>query len=153
MPSLAIESPLGPLTLVQEGDAIAALHFDGRGGRDGTPLLREAEAQLAAYFTRRSTGFALPLAPRGSPFQRALWRRLQAIPYGEVCTYGALAAELGSEPRAVGWGCGSNPLPIVIPCHRVVASNGLGGYSGGKGRPTKVKLLALERIDLFSPPP
>jgi methylated-DNA-[protein]-cysteine S-methyltransferase len=154
MPSLVIDSPLGPLTILERDGAIVSVEF-GDASRDDpspdppTPLLRRTAKQLAEYFARKRTAFDLPLAPRGSEFQRALWRLLEGIPYGEVRTYGQLAAELKSVPRAVGGACGANPIPIIIPCHRVVGGSQLGGYSGGDGRATKERLLALERADLF----
>jgi methylated-DNA-[protein]-cysteine S-methyltransferase len=150
MPSLTVDSPLGPLTLVEKDGALVALIFGGRGRRPVTPLLRKAKRELDEYFARRRDSFDLPLAPEDTPFQVALWRALEEIPYGEVRTYGELARKLKSVPRAVGGGCGRNPLPIIIPCHRVVGDHSLGGYSGGKGRETKERLLALERTDLFT---
>lgn len=153
MPSLTIDSPFGPLTLVEEEGALIALEFGGRGDDSTTPLLKRAKAELADYFAGRRKGFDLPLNPRGTAFQRALWRLLQRIPYGEVRTYGELAAKLRSVPRAVGGACGRNPLPILIPCHRVVAGRSVGGYSGGEGIATKQRLLALERADLFAAQP
>lgn len=150
MPSLTIDSPVGPLTLVEEDGALVALEFGGCSDGPQTDLLRRAKAELADYFAGRRKSFDLPLKPRGTPFQRALWRLLQHIPYGEVRTYGELAVKLKSVPRAVGGACGRNPLPILIPCHRVVADRSVGGYSGGEGVSTKQRLLALERLDLFA---
>ena len=150
MPSLTIDSPVGPLTLVEEDGALVALEFGGCSDGPQTDLLRRAKAELADYFAGRRKSFDLPLNPRGTPFQRALWRLLQRIPYGEVRTYGELAVKLKSVPRAVGGACGRNPLPILIPCHRVVADRSVGGYSGGEGVSTKQRLLALERLDLFA---
>ena len=86
----------------------------------------------------------MPLAPAGSGFRQRVWQAMQAIPVGETRSYGALARALGSAPRAVGGACGANPIPILIPCHRVVAGGGLGGYSGGAGLATKIALLKLE---------
>lgn len=153
MASLVVHSPLGPLTLVEEDGALVALAFGRSGGSEETPVLLKAKAQLAEYFAGRRQGFALPLKPKGTAFQRALWRALQRIPYGGVRRYGELALELKSVPRAIGGACAANPIPIVIPCHRVVAGHSLGGYSGGKGVETKRQLLALERVDLFSARP
>jgi len=150
MPSLSLASPLGSLTLVEEQGALVSLAFGGTRGHDASPLLRRARAQLLEYFAGRRREFALPLAPHGTPFQQALWQALLAIPYGELRTYGELAAALESAPRAIGGACGRNPIPIIIPCHRVVAAGSLGGYSGGQGLATKRKLLALERSDPFA---
>ena len=153
MPSLTIDSPLGPLTLIEEEGALVALEFGGCGEGLATPLLKQAKAEIADYFAGRRKSFDLPLNPRGTSFQRALWRLLQRIPYGEVRTYGELAAKLRSVPRAVGGACGRNPIPILIPCHRVVAGRSVGGYSGGEGISTKQRLLAIERSDLFATRP
>ena len=109
-----------------------------------TPLLKAARDQLQAYFNGDLTEFRLPLAPRGTPFHQRVWQALGAIPFGRTRSYGELAAELRSSARAVGTGCGRNPLPIVIPCHRVLGAGGrLGGFSGGAGPKTKRALLTL----------
>ena len=112
-------------------------------------VLHEARRQLDQYFKRKLRRFDLPLAARGTPFQQGVWKMMRAIPFGETATYGGMAMALGSGPRAVGMACGRNPLPIVVPCHRVLASGGKeGGFSGGQGLPTKRKLLALEGVVL-----
>lgn len=146
MPRLALESPLGRLNLFEEDGALTALDFGGKRST-GAPskLLLEAKRQLAAYFSGRLRCFDLPLAPGGSPFERRVWQLMAEIPYGETRSYGELADALAAGPRAVGQACGRNPLPILIPCHRVLAAGGaLGGYSGGKGVDTKRRLLILE---------
>ena len=150
MPSLSLASPIGTLTLREDRGALVALTIGGEAAHDETALLTRASAQLLDYFAGKRRHFDLPLAPQGTPFQRALWQALSAIPYGELRTYGELACALGSVPRAVGGACGRNPIPIIIPCHRVVAAGSLGGFSGGEGRATKQKLLALECGDLFA---
>ena len=94
--------------------------------------------------TVRCSDFDLPLAPAGTAFEGRVWAAMQAIPYGETRCYGDLAEATGSAPRAVGRACGKNPIPIVVPCHRVLAKTGLGGYSGDGGLVTKQRLLALE---------
>ncbi|MFR9728463.1 methylated-DNA--[protein]-cysteine S-methyltransferase [Saccharopolyspora sp. MS10] len=147
-----VESPLGALTLVARDDALTALHFaDGRhrgqepGERTTTPLLAEARRQLAEYFDRRRTEFDLPLAPEGEPFQLRVWALLREIPFGATRTYGELARQLGHVryAQAVGAANGRNPLPVIVPCHRVIgADGGLTGYAGGLDR--KRSLLALE---------
>jgi len=146
MPRLAFDSPLGRLTLFEEDGRLAALDWYGkRSAGEPTPLLLEARRQLAAYFDGRRQAFDLPLAPAGSPFERRVWQLMSDIPYGETRTYGELARDLAAAPRAVGQACGRNPLPILIPCHRVLAADGrLGGYSGGNGAETKRRLLTLE---------
>ncbi len=114
-------------------------------GPSSAALLAEAAGQLAEYFAGRRRDFDLPLAPAGSPFQRRAWAELGRIPYGATVSYGTLARRLGSAAQAVGQACGANPLPIVIPCHRVLAAGGaLGGYSGDGGLETKCALLRLE---------
>src|SRR3954451_653766 len=110
---------------------------------NGSPLLAEAARQLQAYFDGKLSHFDLPLAPAGSPFEKCVWSAMQKIPYGETRCYGDLAADIRSAPRAVGGACGKNPIPIVIPCHRVLAKGGLGGYSGAGGLDTKQTLLRL----------
>ena len=144
MPQLSLHSPFGDLTVSEENGAIVAV--DWGWGRDQTEtlLLLRARAALFDYFDGSRRDFDLPLAPAGSPFRTRVWAALRAIPYGETRTYGDLAAALGSAARAIGQANGANPIPILIPCHRVVAGNGLGGYSGGDGPVTKRALLALE---------
>ena len=114
--------------------------------QEETALLRRARAQLHAYFDTALTAFDLPLAPAGSPYRQRVWRALVAIPYGTTRTYLAIARDAGGSPRSVGGANGANPIPIIIPCHRVVATNGPGGYSGGDGLPTKRALLLLEGL-------
>jgi methylated-DNA-[protein]-cysteine S-methyltransferase len=118
---------------------------------DDDPLLVEAKRQLAAYFARELKEFDLPLSPVGSAFQQRVWEQLQAIGYGETASYGEIAKRLGmtaAASRAVGLANGRNPIPIVIPCHRVVGANGtLTGYAGGVER--KQTLLDLEQDALF----
>lgn len=150
-----LDSPLGPLTAVSDGRALRALWMDGQryaGQPEGQPVaaeadpvLRELAGWLRAYFAGgRPEAFSWPLAPEGTPFRRQVWALLGEIPYGATTTYAALAARLGSSPRAVGGAVGRNPISILIPCHRVVGSGGaLTGYAGGLAR--KQFLLELER--------
>jgi methylated-DNA-[protein]-cysteine S-methyltransferase len=142
---LAVETPSGVLTLHAGPEALTALTWRRRQADRPSPLLKHAAAQQAAYFTGALKAFDLPLAPRGSAHELAVWEQLCRIPYGETITYGELARRVGSAPRAVGGTCGANPIAIVIPCHRVTAAGGqLGGYSGGKGPESKRRLLAHE---------
>jgi methylated-DNA-[protein]-cysteine S-methyltransferase len=152
MPQLSLLTPLGPLTLSEEDGAIVALDW-GRGrDQEETPGLRAAADQLQDYFDSRRVSFDLPLAPFGSPFRQRVWAALRAIPPGETRGYGDLARELGTAARAVGGANGANPIPIIIPCHRVVGAGGaLGGYSGGEGPTTKRYLLDLERRAMRQP--
>ena len=144
MPSLSMPSPVGQLTIDETDGEITAIRWADQPGGNGSPLLAEAARQLAAYFDGKLSHFDLPLAPHGSPFEHRVWAAMQAIPYGETRCYGDLAHAVGSAPRAVGGACGKNPIPIVIPCHRVLAKTGMGGYSGSGGLATKQRLLALE---------
>ncbi|MBF0624741.1 MAG: methylated-DNA--[protein]-cysteine S-methyltransferase [Magnetococcales bacterium] len=145
-------SPLGPLTLVGESGFLRALLWEtpdppvGR-ERSDSPLAARTRAWLADYFTRRAPVVDLPLGPRGTPHQQRVWAVLATIPPGTTRTYGSLARMLKSSPRAVGQAVGANPLPILIPCHRVVAVRGMGGYSGRGGVESKRRLLLLEGWD------
>jgi len=148
-----MESPVGRLALEAEGEALSAVRWADRGERARVtrmpPILKQAKRQLERYFAGRLTTFDLRLAARGTDFQKRVWKMMSDIPYGETATYGGMAMALGSGPRAVGMACGRNPLPIVVPCHRVLGSGGSeGGYSGGQGLKTKHKLLALEGVVL-----
>lgn len=144
-----VPSPLGPITLLATETELTALQFGDLGLRDRTPLLLEAEAQLTAYFSGKLQEFHLPLRAKGTAFQERVWTALMAIPYGQTISYRTLAERAGSPRgfRAVGNANGKNPLPILIPCHRVIASDGsLGGYSCGL--PRKQELLLLEQMGL-----
>lgn len=157
-----VASPVGPLLLTADAGspALTRVHFGARrdaGWIEDAAAFGEAERQLAAYFAGELTVFELPLAPRGSPFQLAVWREIAAIPYGHTISYGELARRTGdvSAARAAGLAAGANPLAIVVPCHRVIGASGkLTGFGGGL--PIKARLLALERgereLDLFGPP-
>lgn len=143
--SLTVDSPVGPLTLVERDGAIVNLRWGGQTGSDETALLRTAAVQLSGYFFCELKAFDLPIAPAGPDFHRAVWREMERIPYGRTRTYGDLAAATGGSAQSVGTACGRNPIPIIVPCHRVVAAHGkLGGFSGGAGVATKRALLALE---------
>ncbi len=154
----SIESPVGILTIAAEESCLRSISFgEGRNGaagldpsEPGRKVAGEAIRQLKAYFDRRLREFDLPLDPEGTRFQLEVWRELQKIPYGTVISYGELARRLGNPKavRAVGTANGANPIPIIIPCHRVIGSNGkLIGYGGGL--PIKEKLLLLENSRLF----
>lgn len=150
MSTRAIETPIGPLTLQADEAAVTAIRFGADGARDASPLLDAAEAQLREYFAGARRTFDLPLAPHGTAFQQRVWAALRAIPYGETRTYGELAAAIDSPNagRAVGMANHRNPIPIIIPCHRVIGANGtLTGYAGGLE--IKRRLLALEGINIL----
>ena len=155
-----IESPVGELRLVEHNGAITAIEFSpfraglGRpiGDRDDHhPVLVDCVRQLRAYFAGDLTVFDLPLAPTGTGFQQRVWKELVGVGYGQTASYGEIARRLGmtnAASRAVGLANGSNPIPIVIPCHRIVGANGsLTGYAGGLER--KQTLLTLEAGSLF----
>lgn len=137
-------SPVGALGADAVDGALTALHW----GRDGNltegPLHQQVSEELAAYFAGTLQKFETPVAPRGSAFQQRFYAALCAIPYGETRTYGELAKDLGVSAQAIGQACGANPIAIIIPCHRVLAADGLGGYSGAGGIEAKVALLKLE---------
>jgi methylated-DNA-[protein]-cysteine S-methyltransferase len=146
---LSFSSRFGALTLSEHDDVIVALDWGARDGADRTPLLVRAQAELDEYFSGMRRRFDLPLDPGGTAFQRRVWHAMRAIPYGETRSYGDLALELGTGARAIGGACAKNPIPILIPCHRVLAAHrALGGYSGGDGLATKRRLLVLERARL-----
>ncbi len=145
MPQLSFHTPLGGLTLSEEDGAIVSLDWGFGRDQTPTPLLLRGRDQLHAYFDGALDRFDLPLAPAGTAYRQRVWQALLAIPYGQTASYGALASHVGGSARAVGGANGANPIPIIIPCHRVVASIGLGGYSGGEGIETKSWLLALEQ--------
>lgn len=153
MPAYLCPSPIGPLMLEEEHGALTALRFHPELPRDAvtfalpaTPLLRQAAEELREYFEGNRCEFTVPLAPEGTPFQQKVWAALRTIPYGETRSYKEVAAMVGNEKacRAVGMANNRNPLPIFIPCHRVVGANGkLVGYAGGLD--VKTYLLELEK--------
>lgn len=155
-----IDSPLGELRLVERSGSVTAIEFSPFGAADGRvrgdrddahPVLVETSRQLRAYFAGDLHEFDLPLAPVGSQFQQQVWAELLQIAYGETATYGQVAHRIGrtnAASRAVGLANGGNPIPVVIPCHRVIGANGtLTGYAGGLER--KQLLLSLEQDALF----
>ena len=147
MPTFVVDSPIGALALEEsDGQLVRVRWTDDVPSKHPptTPHLGLTSEALRRYFTGEPESFDLPVSASGSDFQRRVWREMRAIPHGQTRTYGDLAHSLGSAPRAVGMACGANPIPIIVPCHRIVASNGLGGYSGGSGLETKVFLLRLE---------
>lgn len=140
----ACDTPLGPIWVEARGGAIVA---SGWGAVDEAPddaLLTEALDQLAGYFDGRVQGFDLPLAHGRSGLQAEVLEALRQIPHGETRTYGALSRVLGAPAQAIGQACGANPLPILIPCHRVLSATGLGGFSAPGGVEAKVWLLRHE---------
>uniref|UniRef100_UPI001C863992 methylated-DNA--[protein]-cysteine S-methyltransferase n=1 Tax=Paractinoplanes polyasparticus TaxID=2856853 RepID=UPI001C863992 len=138
-----VESPIGPLGVAVDGDTVVGVRFAARPGPGGS---HPAVAQLEAYFAGELTDFSVPVEmPGGSEFERAVWGQIAKIPYGEMVTYGAIATALGDPgaARAVGTACNHNPIPVIVPCHRVVGAGGkMVGFGGGLDR--KRKLLELE---------
>ena len=148
--TVTVDSPVGPLLLTSDGTALTRLLFGGEPDPSWStgpcPVLERATVQLGEYFRGERTGFDLPLAPAGTPFQLAVWQALRDIPYAATINYGQLAARVGNPraSRAVGLANGRNPISIVVPCHRVIGADGtLTGYGGGLER--KRALLDLER--------
>ncbi|WP_095588308.1 methylated-DNA--[protein]-cysteine S-methyltransferase [Actibacterium ureilyticum] len=143
MARLAFDTPVGVLCVTETDGAITALSW-GEAGVDETPLLIRARDQIRAYFAGARTRFDLPLCVAGSDLQRAVCDAMSAIPFGDTRTYGDIARDLGVPAQAIGQACGGNPIPVIIPCHRVLGANGLGGFSGAGGVETKVALLRHE---------
>ncbi len=150
--SAIVAAPFGGIGVRVEGDALCELvylppEFLPKAGRD--PLSKEAQAQVKAYLADPDFRFSLPLPVVGTPHQRKVWDAIHAIPRGQVLTYGDVARRVGSAPRAVGQACGANWYPLVIPCHRVTASGGIGGFArhdGGFHQGVKRWLLRHERV-------
>jgi methylated-DNA-[protein]-cysteine S-methyltransferase len=138
-----VHSPFGPLTLTEEAGQIIALDWEDNASGTPTPLLAEAIRQLSAYFDHRLTTFDLPF-DWGTGLHEKVRRAMAAIPFGETRTYGEIARIVDAPAQAVGQACGANPLPILIPCHRVLGASGLGGFSAKGGVETKVALLRHE---------
>jgi methylated-DNA-[protein]-cysteine S-methyltransferase len=153
MEQTVVDSPIGPLGLVAADGALRSVLFDGRRirARDRSPVLTEAALQLDAYFGGELVSFDLPLELIGTPFQRRCWQALASIPYGQTVSYGEQARRLGlgsDAARAVGAANGRNPLPIVLPCHRVLGADGsLTGFGGG----LDVKRFLLEHEGALLP--
>ena len=141
------KTPFGPVTLFAEAENIIAIEFGSVAEERLSPLLSDAVSQLEAYFTGQLKHFSLPLKTSGTVFQKAVWNCLVEIPYGSTRSYGDIARDVGSSPRAVGGACAKNPISIIIPCHRVLAANSkIGGFSFHCGIYTKISLLRIEGI-------
>lgn len=144
MNAAKLKTLVGVLGLIEVDGAITQLVWDGWNDGVRSPVLKDGLAQLEAYFAGELEWFDLPLAPKGTDFQQQVYSAMSAIPRGETRTYGDIANELGVPAQPVGQACGSNPIPVIIPCHRVVGADGLGGFSGDGGVEMKVKLLQGE---------
>ena len=150
--TMPLDTPIGRLVLESDGDVLIGVWLPderrhGRRDADDVPtVLKETASQLEEYFAGERTEFDVPMELDGTPFQKEVWAELSRIGYGETISYGELARRVGRPrgPRAVGQANGHNPIPIIVPCHRVLAGNGIGGYGGG----LKVKraLLAIEGV-------
>ncbi len=139
-----ISTPYGLLSISEHNGAITKIDWRRPEEPQTSPLLEEAAKQIKAYFEGRLKTFDLPLAPKGDSFQQSVCKLISEIPYGETTTYGAIAEKLGIYGQPVGNACGGNSIPIIIPCHRVLAVDGIGGYSGDGGIERKIELLKLE---------
>jgi methylated-DNA-[protein]-cysteine S-methyltransferase len=145
-----VETPFGTLCLTEIDGAITSVTWRARGRQDQSAVLDQAASELEAYVAGELTAFSVSMRVDGSDFQRAVCDAMRAIPYGETCTYGDIAKRLGVTAQAVGQACGANPIPVLIPCHRVMGANGrLVGFSGAGGVETKVALLRHEHAGGF----
>ena len=145
MPQLSLHSPIGDLTVSEEAGEIVALDWGWGRDQTETPILLRARSALRDYFDGAPLATDLPLKPHGSAYRQRVWQALRQIPAGQTRSYLEIARIAGGSARSVGGANAANPIAIFIPCHRVVATTGLGGYSGGDGLQTKQKLLALEQ--------
>jgi methylated-DNA-[protein]-cysteine S-methyltransferase len=147
-----MDTPVGRIVLESDGDVLVGIWLPTESraalgyGHDAPPVLKDTVTQLEEYFARERTEFDIPMELDGTAFQQEVWSELSRIPYGETISYGELARRVGRPkgPRAVGQANGKNPIPIIVPCHRVLAGNGIGGYGGGL--PMKRALLAVEGV-------
>ncbi len=145
MPYLSFASPFGDYTLFEDGGAIVVIESGRAGGGKHTRLLDRTRKQLDEYFDGKRRKFDIPIAPRGTPYQLKAWAAIARIPYGQTRSYGEIAHDTDSGPRAVGTACRVSPISILIPCHRVIGAGGaIGGWSSVTGLDGKRALLKLE---------
>ncbi|MEM8693236.1 MAG: methylated-DNA--[protein]-cysteine S-methyltransferase [Pseudomonadota bacterium] len=144
-----VETQFGTLCLTETDGAITLLNWGRRGRQDRSAVLNQARRELEEYDAGSREVFEVPLRVNASDFQRDVCAAMSAIPFGETVTYGDIAKRLDVTPQAVGQACGGNPIPIIIPCHRVMGAKGLTGFSGAGGVETKVALLRHERAGGF----
>jgi methylated-DNA-[protein]-cysteine S-methyltransferase len=150
--TMPMDTPIGRLILESDGDVLIGIWLPPQSvttratGHDAPPVLKDTATQLEEYFAGERTEFDVPMELDGTPFQKDVWTELSRIPYGTTISYGELARRVGRPkgPRAVGQANGRNPIPVIVPCHRVLAGNGIGGYGGGL--PMKRALLAVEGV-------
>lgn len=147
MATAALQTDIGWIEVSADNDAITHLHWRGvqPARLQSSPLVKEAVKQLGAYFDKRLREFDLPIAADGTGFAKDVWDTMLGIPYGQTLTYGDVAARLNAPAQTIGQACGQNPIAVIIPCHRIVGTNWLGGYSSELGVNAKEYLLDLER--------
>lgn len=144
MPTASLNTPVGGLAVTETAGRITRVAWTDQAHDDTSPALDRTLAQLQAYFAGELTEFDLPLAPLDDPFRAKVRAAMLAIPHGETRTYGEIARDLDTYGQPVGAACASNPIPVIVPCHRVLSAEGLGGFSGGEGVETKIALLRHE---------
>ncbi|MDH3668092.1 MAG: methylated-DNA--[protein]-cysteine S-methyltransferase [Paracoccaceae bacterium] len=144
MPTASLSTPVGGLAVTEQDGRITRVEWTEDTHSDSSPALDRARAQLEAYFAGTLREFDLPLAPLSDPFRQKVREAMLAIPLGQTRTYGEIAKELDTYGQPVGAACASNPIPVIVPCHRVLSAEGLGGFSGGQGVETKIALLRHE---------
>jgi methylated-DNA-[protein]-cysteine S-methyltransferase len=138
---LSFQTAIGPITLESDGDNILSLSFESSNGRYEIPALLHAKREIMEYLDGKRKEFSVPVKPKGTEYQKRVWNAALRVPYGETRTYSWIARMAGGSPRSAGNALGANPIPIIIPCHRVISKNGgLGGYSGG----LRIKEFLLE---------
>lgn len=144
------EAPFGNITLIFDGGELVELNLHGDLAHAPYPLPDEWQQRLDDYFSGRLKNFAWPISKSGTPYQQKVWQAIAEIPAGEVMSYQDIARKIGSAPRAVGGACGKNPLALVVPCHRVVAKGGIGGFSSGEENALDIKrwLLRHEGVEI-----
>lgn len=146
MSQISFHSPVGELSIAEDEGFIVSVDWGWGSIQEETPLLQEAKKQFDAYFDGQLKQFNLPIRPFGTAYQLKVWKALKTIPFGETRSYQELAQIAGGSPRSIGGANGANPIPLIIPCHRVIGKSGLGGYSGGEGIETKEYLLNMEKL-------
>ena len=150
--AISFESPIGWVTIEAVNNKITKLTMDARKAEEfgSSPVLKDAKKQLQAYFAGKLTKFDLPVELHGTEFQRSVWKQIAKIPFGKTMSYADIATKIGKPlaSRAVGGAVSSNPVALIVGCHRVMGASGrITGYSGGDGIPTKRWLLAHEQIE------
>lgn len=143
---ISFHSPVGDLSIAENDNLIVSIDWGWGSLEEKTPLLEEAKNQIAAYFNGKLKKFDLPILSPGTAYQQQVWEFLQTIPFGTTKSYSELAKIIGGSARSIGNANAANPIPIIIPCHRVIGKRTLGGYSGGEGIKTKEYLLNIEKL-------